>query len=183
MRNKNADDRRREAMRDDVWPGAGNVIWDPYDEEKTVGFATMPRLMPLIMVLVDELVGSGPIRIYWELWCRDRGQGIISIIDEQEHAHASGYGGERGLRTWQAHMRKLAESGFIKIAPKGNREFAHVLLLNPLAVAHWHHTRKRTPPGWWEAFRDRAREIKAKIPPPLDPTAPFPAPPDEDEDD
>jgi hypothetical protein len=171
MRKKNTADRKREVARNELWPGSAACIWDPTDTESTIGFATMPRLMPWIMVLIRELAGKGinPTGAYLELWCRDWGQGIISITDEQEHAYASGYRGQRGLRTWREHMQKLADLHFIRIVGKGSRAIAHVLLLNPLAVAHWYHTEGLTPPGWWAAFRDRAREIKATIPPPLDP--------------
>ena len=93
MRNKTKADQKREDRRNELWPGSAEWIWDVFDEANTVGFATISRLMPWITVLIRHLSGKGkdPTGIYWELWCRDMGQGFIQISDEQECAYASGY--------------------------------------------------------------------------------------------
>jgi hypothetical protein len=173
MRNKNNADRKREGQRNELWPGSAAWIWDPYDEENTVGFATVSRLMPWILVLIRHLAGRGkdPSGIYWELWCRDMGQGIIQINDEQECAYASGYTSSRALRTWREHVQLLVELHFLKIERNGNREVGYVLLINPLAVARWYHEQNKAPDGWWASFSNRARDIKADVSHALDPTA------------
>jgi len=172
MRNKNSADRRREDQRNELWPGSTEWIWDPSDEEN-VGFATMSRLMPWIMVLIRHLAGKGkdPTGPYWEMWCRDMGQSIIQINDEQECAYASGYTSSRALRTWREHMHLLAELYFLKIERAGNREVGYVLLMNPLKVARWYHEQGKAPEGWWSSFSNRAREIKADVSQSLNPTA------------
>ena len=117
MRTKNSADRKREEQRDRVLsPGSADWIWDPSDKEN-VGFATMSRLLPWIMVLIRHLAGKGkdPTGIYWELWCRDMGQGIIQINDEQECAYASGYASSRALRTMAGtRTRSLVHLHFLK---------------------------------------------------------------------
>jgi|LNFM01.1.fsa_nt_gb hypothetical protein len=176
MRQKNQADTKREQQRNDLWPGSGGWIWDPSDTANVVGFATMTRLMPWILSLIRHLSGKGkdPTGVYLELWCRDRGQGIISINDEQEHAYAAGYMSTRAVRTWREHVQLLVDLHFLKVERSGNREVGFVLLLNPLAVAHWYHLQGRTPDGWWVSFTQYAREIKSPMPPPLGPaeTAP-----------
>jgi hypothetical protein len=173
MRNKNKADQRREDQRNELWPGSAQWIWDLNDEENTVGFATISRLMPWITVLIRHLAGKGkdPTSIYWELWCRDMRQGIVQISDEQECAFASGYASSRALRTWREHVQLLVDLHFLKTERNGNREVGFVLLMNPLAVARWYHDQKLDPPGWWASFMQRAREIGAPIPPAHDPAS------------
>lgn len=179
-RRQNDADRRRETLRDNLWPGADEWIWDPNDAE-TVGFATVPRLLPLILHLLKELSGgrSGdPSSVYLELWCRDFGQGIISVSDEQECAFAAGYDGNRAVRTWKERMYALVELGFILAKQEGNREYGQVLLLNPIAVAARLHAESKVSDEWWTAFVRRANDIGAKIPnyPILPGKTPRPAP-------
>lgn len=172
MRRENAQDRKRKELRDQLWPGASAFIWDVSDKEKVKGFATVPRLLPLVLHLVGHLAsgvkGGDPSMAYLELWCRDFGQGIISISDEQDCAFASGYAGKRAVRTWREHMMKLVDLGFILAQAHGNREYGQVLLLNPLAVCHRIHLEGKTPDGWWAAFVSRATQISAVIPAPLE---------------
>jgi len=172
-RQKNKADQKREEQRNEIWPDSAAWIWDPSDAD-VKGFATMSRLMPWITVLIRHLAGKGkdPTDIYWELWCRDMGQGIIQINDEQECAFASGYSSSRALRTWREHVQLLVNLHFLKVERNGNREVGFVLLMNPLAVAHWHHLHSKLPDGWWTSFNQRALEIKAKIPLPFGPMTP-----------
>src|SRR5262249_2504832 len=104
--------------------------------------------------------------VYLELWCKDWGQGIIWIQDEQECAFAAGYTGNRAVRTWKERMFKLVELGFIKTRQEGNREHGQVLLLNPITVCAKLHREGRVPDEWWTSFVRRAGEIKAAIPDP-----------------
>lgn len=169
-------DSRRRNLRDTLWPGSANWIWDINDHEGVVGFATMPRLMPWILHLI-QIITQGektgdPSPVLLELWCRDYGQGIVSILDESECAYASGYSSTRALRTWRTHMLRLAELGFIMIKRDGFREYGQVLLLNPLAVCAGLNRAGKVPEEWWTAFARRAGEIGAVIPDPLDFAAP-----------
>jgi len=168
-------DKRRRDLRDQLWPGSANWIWDFNDSDAVVGFATMPRLIPWVLHLIKILTNGektgDPGPAYLELWCRDFGQGIISIADEQECAYASGYSSTRALRTWRGHMLKLVELGFIKTKAEGIREFGQVLLLNPLAHCARLWKEGKVPDEWWTSFSRRASDIGAQIPPPLDLTA------------
>jgi hypothetical protein len=156
-------------LRNRLWPDSASLIWDR-KKKTTVGFTTIPRLLPLIMILIDHLKekGEGDARMaYLELWSRTRDAQIVSIKDEEDIAYASNCTRpKRAIRTWKDHMRVLKRLGFIMVASDGNREFGHILLLDPLAVAACLHNENRTPPGWWSAFTRRADEVGAKIPDP-----------------
>jgi hypothetical protein len=175
-------DKEQKQKRDSAWPGSENWIWNP-TLESTKGYARIPRLMPLIVVLIKQLADTeshaqgDPSSVYLELWFQDRGNGYVSIDIEADHAYASGYSSNRSLRTWRAHMKTLEAMGFIKLRSQGNRDFAHVLLLDPLAVVHWYHLQGKVPEAWWMAFTDLARAVHAKIPAPLDPSHPPPPAP------
>ena len=121
------------------------------------------------MHLIKRLSPKGdPSCVYFELWARAFDEGIITIGDESACAYASGYTGNRADRTWREHVFTLAELGFIKVKPRGNREIGHILLLNPLAVCAGHKADTNTdvPDEWWSAFLHRANEIGATIPKP-----------------
>lgn len=176
MRRAGTADRKRTTLREQLWPGSSALIWDVSDKDKVKGFATVSRLMPWVLQLIRDLAnrekGGDPCLTYLELWCRDFGQGIISITDEQESAYAAGYTGNRALRTWRSHMMKLVDLGFIRAQADGNRDFGHVLLLNPLAVCHGLYVAGKTPDGWWAAFNSRANQIGAEMPPVFDDASP-----------
>src|SRR5260221_4028582 len=104
-RKKTPHDDNRISLREELWPGSCDEIWDITDAELK-GFATVPRLMPLVLHLIRILVeknGGDPSSVYFELWCRDFGQGLVQISDEQECAYFSGYSSTRALRTWRNH--------------------------------------------------------------------------------
>lgn len=170
MANENVTDRRERELREQLWPGSSAWIWDRNDKANVKGFATIPRLLPLIMILIDELKepGEGDARMaYLELWSRARDNQIISIKDEEEIAYASHCTRpKRAARTWKEHMRVLRRLGFILIAADGNREIGHILLVNPLAVAARIHRERSLSPSWWSALNRRAAEVGAKIPDP-----------------
>jgi len=165
----NTADQKRRELREQFWPGSSKWIWDPNDRS-VVGFATVPRLLPWVVHLINILVegkGGDPGGAYLELWCRDWGQGIISISDEESCAYGAGYRSTRARRTWREHIQKLVDLGFIKTMAQGNREFAHVLLLNPLGVCARLKAEGKVPTEWWGAFVSRAAEISATISVPL----------------
>jgi hypothetical protein len=163
--------RRREGLREQLWPGSGISIWHRLSND---GYATIPRLLPLVTHLIKHLATKGdPSSVYWELWARSHDEGIVSIINEKECAFASGYTGTRCVRTWREHIFQLIEMGFLRAERDGNQEYAHILIVNPLLVCAQLHSQGKTPPGWWTAFQRRAGEIGAVIP---DPNAAAPNP-------
>jgi len=160
---RNAAGKKREKLREQLWPGSGADLWSRKLEK---GFTTIPRLLPLVMHLIKGLAKKGnPSLAYLELWARAFDEHIITIIDEEAPAYACGYTGTRAVRTWREHIFALRDLGFIKVAAQGNREIAHILLLNPVLVCNNLHQKKKTSEEWWNAFVHRANEIGAQIGP------------------
>lgn len=170
MPRQNARDIKRAELRDTLWPGSDGWIWSARNSK---GFVAIPRLLPLILHLIKILSAKSrtgdPSNAYLDLWCRDFGQGIIAITDEEQCAYSSGYSSNRGYRTWKEHMRRLVELRFLSVKKQGSREFGQVLILNPLRVCVWHHEHGRAPEEWWTAFVTRSSEIKADLGHPMFP--------------
>lgn len=158
---------RREALRESHWPDSEKLIWTRKTHD---GFTTVPRLLSLVAALAKHLAKGAegdPSSAYYELWCRATDEGIVQLKDEQECAYAAGYVGTRALRTWRERMGTLEDLGLIKSQAAGNRQYANVLLINPLlAAARLRADKKRkVPDEWWAAFQSRADEVGAEIPP------------------
>jgi hypothetical protein len=75
------------------------------------------------------------------------------------------------VRTWTEHIHQLEALGFIKVAPDGNSQIGHILLLNPLLVIDELRKGTRKLPNkkkiseeWWNAYVARASAISAVLP-------------------
>lgn len=123
---------RRKRLREALWPGVINEqLWL---RTQNTGFTTIPRTMPLIGQILDQLSGKGfPLfSTYLTLWCWVFDEAIVEIRNPREMAHEAGFSGPRAEATWRSRMRKLQELGFIKAKAGLAGEFQYVLLLNPL---------------------------------------------------
>ena len=157
---------RRVELRELLWPGQGHRVWD---RRTKTGFCTIPRLLPLILVLIKDLAkrrnGVGdPSSVYLELWSRSFDEGLVQIRDDAECAYASGYAGTRASRSWRERIDLLQQIGFIETKRAHNREYAHVLLIDPIVVCAELHKKGDVADEWWNAFVGRAQEIGASIP-------------------
>jgi hypothetical protein len=123
---------RRKRLREALWPGVINEqLWL---RTQNTGFTTIPRTMPLIGQIMDQLSGKGfPLfSTYLTLWCWVFDEAIVEIRNPREMAHEAGFSGPRAEATWRSRMRKLQELGFIKAKAGLAGEFQYVLILNPL---------------------------------------------------
>ena len=93
--------RRQLDARGKLWPDlASGMLWG-MDHD---GWVALPRLMPLMMSIMDDLSGKGfPIsRTYLELWSRMRVEESFLVINRpEEMAFHAGFEGQRALRTWK----------------------------------------------------------------------------------
>jgi hypothetical protein len=168
---------KRIALRDSFWPGAAGVVWS---KSTAKGYGTIPRILPLVMRLMQDLSAKGdPSGVYLDLWARDFGEGIITVSNEEDFAYSSGYSGPRAARSWRERIEKLIQLGFIRTKEQGNRDVAHILLLDPYYVCAKLRADGKIPAdihaSWWSAFVARAQEIKAVIPE-IAPHPPVPVP-------
>jgi hypothetical protein len=149
---------RREQIRKQHWPKV-----DLWTGEKEYGWFFAPRTLPLILSLIDSKEISSnldPSSVYIELISRHRGEGIIEMGHETEHAFASGYEGNRAVRTWTERMKSLEENGFIKTVQVGNQPFKYVALVHPTVAIQRIRDAGKIPDKWWNAYLARKRETK-----------------------
>jgi hypothetical protein len=121
------------ALRQKLWPDINdNNLWL---RTKSDGFITIPRLMPLILQIMDELSKGKPVSLtYLEIWCRSFDECFITLNKQDELAFCSGFKGQRALSTWRNRLQILKEIGFIDIKSGPSGPMSYALLLNPYNV-------------------------------------------------
>jgi hypothetical protein len=149
-------------QREALWPKSAPRLWD---RNANPGFATIPKTMPLILQIMDEMSKGKPLSAtYLGLWCATWDNGFVNISKPQEMAHGAGFGGQRAEYTWGARMKLLHDFGFINIKPGKSGPISHVIIWNPHLVIREHY--EKGTPGLIEAsynmLLDRALEIGAK---------------------
>jgi hypothetical protein len=156
---------KREALREQVWPGSSAEVWN---RKVGKGFTTIPRTLGLIMTLIEELAerkkGHAVSRVYFELWCRAFDEGFLDGPDEESCAFAAGFTTERSVRSWKERIDTLVELGFVRVAPRGTRPQGYILILDPHKVVKNLHAAKRVRPEWWGAYIKRCSEIGYTLP-------------------
>jgi hypothetical protein len=149
---------RREEIRKQYWPDE-----DLWTGEKEVGWFPAPRTLPLILSILSSKEISGkkdPSLVYLDLMSRQRGEGVIEMGHEADHAFASGYEGRRAVRTWQERMKILEEIGFIKTAEVGNQRYKYVAIVHPTTAIQRLRDSKKIPDKWWNAYVARKLETR-----------------------
>lgn len=117
-------------------------LWPEIDFEKELwhrqrndGFTSVPRTMPIIMSIIDDLTKGAPASsTYLELWCRSFDEMYVSLTRSKHMAFHSGFTGQRAERTWAEKIRKLDELGFISVKEGQAGPLSHCLILNPYLV-------------------------------------------------
>ncbi|MGE6919329.1 hypothetical protein [Achromobacter kerstersii] len=125
---------RRLLLRNTLWPDLSeDLLWIRTEK---VGFTTMPRVMPLLGRIMDQLSGKGaPVyATYLALWCRVFDEAFVEVRSTKELAFESGFNGTRGEVTWKERMRRLQSIGLIDVKAGLINDFQYVLLLNPIIV-------------------------------------------------
>lgn len=124
--------KRLEALRDQLW---GKLDPDTLWNINNKSFVSIPRTMPHILKLIDELtVGTPASSAYFSLCCRNWfDNSMVEVKDRSEMAFESGFTGPRAVTTWTSRMRLLRKLGFID-AKESDHEFRYVLILNPHVV-------------------------------------------------
>lgn len=124
---------KREELINSLW---GTERQDSWNRHEHNGWATIPRTMPHICRILDNLSGSGsPLsQTYLALWFRVHDEGFVEVKDKESLAYESGFTGQRAVTTWTGRMRKLKEFGFIDSKKGTSGEFQYVLISNPLSV-------------------------------------------------
>jgi hypothetical protein len=144
-----------------LWPElTDDMLWS-MDKE---GWVALPRLMPLMLSIMDDLSGKGfPVsRTYLELWSRVRiEESFLALNRPEEMAFHAGFEGQRALRTWKDRMQRLANLGLIGVKPGPLGDLSYAVIYNP-----YHHIRRaylagRVHENKWQALVIRANEVGA----------------------
>jgi len=153
---------RQVDLRARLWPTVANGhLWRRKFHD---GYTTVPRTMPLILSIMDDLANGQPVGMtYLELWGRAFDESFVTLSKPREMAFHSGFVGQRAERTWRSRMRILAELGFIDVQPGPSGPMSYALILNPYLVIRRLHDQRN--PGLREdkynALIERAGEIGA----------------------
>ncbi len=158
MADKSGVAKRREEIRiqhfakEDLWTGEGEKGW-----------FSVPRTLPLVLALLSSKEISkkhDPSSVYLELLSRQRGEGVIEMGHETEHAFASGYVGSRAVRTWLERMKILEDNGFIRTLQVGNQRYKYVAIVHPTTAVQQLRNKKKVDENWWNAYLANKRESK-----------------------
>lgn len=163
--------RQKLSMRQSFWPAVDDdQLWD---RQKSDGWLSIPRAMPLILRIMDMLAPKGkPVsQTYLDLWCRTFDDAFVIVSKPREMTYYSGFSGERAERTWVSRMAILADLGFIDFRPGTNGPVHYVLLYNPYHVIKRHQQAGRMNESAYNALTERVIEIGADdLDFPLEPT-------------
>jgi hypothetical protein len=167
---------RQLELRARLWPN--HIDGHMWQRKHHNGFATIPRTMPLMLTIMDDLSEGRPVSAtYNELWCRAFDECFVTLSKPREMAFHAGFTGQRGERTWRERMKILAELGFIDIKEGPSGPMSYALILNPYLVIrrHLHQSHPGIRVDKYNALMERAGEIGATDLDMPDPWAPAPA--------
>jgi hypothetical protein len=129
------------------WPSKEAWLWNRKAQK---GFATIPKTMPLILKIMDEITKGAPVSsTYLTLWCHTWDNSFVVLNKHGDMANASGFGGQRGEHTWATRMKKLQQLEFIDIKPGKSGPMGNAIIWNPHYVIRYLHHIKT--PGMTEA--------------------------------
>lgn len=144
-----------------IWPDiTGHMLWERNIRD---GFATVPRALPLIMNIMDELAGKGfPVgQTYFEMWCRLYDELFLTLNRPEEMAFFAGFTGQRAVRTWKDRVKRLAQLGFIDVKSGPLGEMSYAIFFNPYHVIKRAYLKKQVTEDKYRALVIRANEIGA----------------------
>jgi hypothetical protein len=151
---------RQLEIRRRLWPEfSDEMLWSMKE-----GWVAIPRLMPLMLSIMDDLSGKGfPVgRTYLELWTRMRiEEGFVALNRPEEMAFHAGFEGQRALRTWKDRMSRLNTIGLISLKSGPLGDYSYAILRNPYHIIKQAHAKGRVHDNKWQALMVRANEINA----------------------
>jgi hypothetical protein len=151
--------KRQLEARAQLWPElTDRMVWNMDNE----GWVALPRLMPLMLSIMDDLSEKGfPVsRTYLELWSRLREEQFLTLSPEEMAFHA-GFEGQRMVRTWKDRVERLAQLGFIAVKPGHLGPATYAVFFNPYHVIKRAFLQKQVQENKWQALVVRANEVGA----------------------
>lgn len=147
------------------WPEVKDDDLWLLSDRKRGGFAQVPRPLSLVMNIINDItkrkyakaVPAG--KTFLVLWLHHYGEGLVKIDSEADAAYEAGYGGERNISTFRAHMKILQEIGFIDFRAGTKGPMQYVLMRNPYAVVKRLHGEKLVSDQQFAALIERTNAI------------------------
>ncbi len=152
--------RKQIEARSKLWPDLEtSMLWNMDND----GWIAVPRLMPLMMSIMDDLSGKGyPVgSTYFEMWCRLREEQFLTLNRPEEMAFHAGFEGQRALRTWKDRVQRLANLGFVGIKPGPLGDFSYAVFFNPYHIIKRAFLQGKVQERKWQALIIRANEVSA----------------------
>lgn len=135
---KNKIDSKQQELRNRLWPEITEEhLWQRQNSKGAYskGFATMPRTMPLMLAIMDDMSKNKPVSsTYLELFCRGFDDCVIILNKPKEMAFHAGFTGQRAERTWRERLQILTDLGFIRLKEGPSGAMSYALILNPYHV-------------------------------------------------
>jgi len=150
--------RKQLEARAKIWPDLEDAsLWNIDND----GWVALPRLMPLMMSIMDDLSGKGyPVsRTYLELWSRLREEQFLTLNRPEEMAFHAGFEGQRALRTWKDRVHRLANLGFIDVKSGPVGDLSYAVFFNPYHIIKRAYLKGQIQERKWQALIIRANEI------------------------
>ena len=145
-----------------------NQLWPELDEkdlwirDKHHGYTTIPRPMPIILRIMDDLSNGKPVSAtYFALWCRVWDECLVTITNPREMAFEVGFTGQRAETSWANRVKILAELGFIDIKPGASGNYNYVLVWNPFKIIKQLHADGKVQEQKYAALVDRTQNVGA----------------------
>jgi len=148
-------------IRNSLW---GHIATERLWHRKTnVGFVTIPKTMPLIMQIMNDMSPGKPVsQTYFTLWCHTWDQSMVEIQNTMPFAFESGFTGKRAESTWKGRMKILSNLKFIDIKPAQYGEFSYILIWYPHKVLKkYYDNGKIIRPQYYTALMELANRIGA----------------------
>lgn len=147
-------------IRAKLWPELNpKMLWSMDND----GWVAVPRLMPLMMSIMDDLSGKGfPVsRTYLEMWARLRDEQFLTLNRPEEMAFHAGFEGQRALRTWKDRVQRLADLGFIGLKEGPLGDLSYAVFFNPYHVVKRAYLDGKIQERKWQALVVRANEVRS----------------------
>lgn len=153
--------RQKLKMRASLWPDLDEAqLWM---REKSDGWLSVPRTMPLLLQIMDSLSKGKPVSsTYLDLWCRTYDNSFVIANKDREMAFFSGFTGARAVRTWATRIHILENLRFIDVKEGPNGPISYVLIFNPYLIVREHYGTGHVNKAFFNSLRQRMIEIGAQ---------------------
>jgi hypothetical protein len=154
-------DENHKAQREQLWPEVDvSQLWHRGENQ---GFTTIPRTLPLFMLILNQEASKRVSETYLGLWARANDRSVVQLHGKSDElAFAAGFSGSRMVSTWESRIDLLEEIGAIKIASFVGKKRGYALIIDPYLVASRLHAEGKVLKDHWDALNQLALSTGAQ---------------------